>query len=167
MADDAFQAALSATMRGWNAKPVIRGPEPVSGAFEVPLGQLGITGEDEAVDFYRFCRDTAHRAAGTGGWSRTGPVVDFLQAITGCLKAGGPVTVKPVSMTWNEMQTTAKVLRAAADHAALAWEGQRHVRVAAARLAEAWEAFSGTKADSRDPRERRLAWGDERGWIDF
>lgn len=157
-----------AAWRSITEPPDRKGPEPVSGDFRVTLAELGISGEDEIIDFYRFTRDTAQRAAGGGMAARGGPVVDFMTSVTACLKAGGQVTVKPRGMTWNEMQGVTAVLRAALTRTALDMGAcPRHVRVAARRLAEAWEAFSGTKPDPRSPREKRLAWGDEHGWIDF
>lgn len=159
---------MSAARRDWDARPSLKGPQPVSGDFRVSLAELGISGEDEVIDFYRFTRDTLQRTAGGGAAARGGPVVDFMAAVTACLKAGGPVTVKPRGMTWNEMQAVTAVLRAAAGRAALdVGACPRHVQVAARQLSEAWETFSGTKADPRGPRERQLAWGDEHGWIDF
>lgn len=167
---DAWQAAMSEQMRGWNAKPPPpAGPEPLSGQFRVSLAELGLDGEDAIVDFYRFMRDTTHRAAGGGvAANRDHPVVALMEQITACLRAGGPIAVGPVNMTRAELFATKTVLRAAVTNAGMSYaDWPRHVRDAAERLAGAWERFSGTRGDPRSQREQRQAWGPERGWIDF
>ena len=138
----------------------------MSGDFRVALDELDLSGEDPVIDFRRFVEDTAQRARGNGPMARGGdPVTDFLGMVAGCLRSGGPVSVRPTGMTFEQMQMTTHILRAAAERAAI-HDSPRHVQIAARRLSEAWQAFSGTAADPRSPRERRLAWGDQRGWIE-
>ena len=143
-----------------------KGPEPVSGDFCVTLDELELSGEDPVIDFRRFVEDTAQRARPGGPMARGGdPVTDFFGAVAACLRSGGPVSIRPTGMTFDQMQRTTHILRAAAERAAI-HDSPRHVRLAARRLSVAWQAFSGTTADPRSPREKRLAWGDQRGWIE-